>query len=146
IPGLNCGFAIIPNDSLRRKYEVDANRMLPDCNALGYVATQAAYQNGESWRQELIKYLRHNRDVVFEYVNNRIPFLSMDHVEASYLAWIKTAELKVPNVAEFFEQAGVGLSDGKYFMGEGFVRLNFGCSRQTLVEGLERIKRAVENI
>jgi len=143
-PGLNCGLAIIPNNKLRKKYALDANRMLPDCNVLGYVAAQAAYQDAEPWRRELIKYLRRNRDIVFDYVNHRIPLLSMDHVEATYLAWVKTSELKVPHAAEFFEQAGVGLSDGKYFMGEGFVRLNFGCSRQTLVEALERMKRAVE--
>ena len=59
---------------------------------------------------------------------------------------INTSALNPPAPARFFEQAGVGLSDGKDFQGPGYVRLNFGCPRQTLLEGLERIKSAVANV
>jgi cystathionine beta-lyase len=39
-------------------------------------------------------------------------------------------------------QRGVYLTDGAAFGARGFVRLNFCCSRETLEEGLERIKGA----
>ncbi|CAN0353470.1 unnamed protein product, partial [Discosporangium mesarthrocarpum] len=42
-----------------------------------------------------------------------------------------------------FEKYGVGLTDGKTFLGEGFVRLNFACPRAMLEEGLLRIEHAV---
>jgi cystathionine beta-lyase len=67
----------------------------------------------------------------------------MDNVEATYLAWIDARKLDVPNPALFFERAGVGLSDGRHFQGEGYVRLNFGCPRETLLKALDRMKRAV---
>jgi cystathionine beta-lyase len=70
----------------------------------------------------------------------------MDHVQATYLAWIDTRALHLPHPGRFFEQAGVGLSDGKHFEGKGFVRLNFGCPQATLLAGLERMKRAVVNL
>jgi cystathionine beta-lyase len=43
------------------------------------------------------------------------------------------------------ERAKVALNDGKTFGagGEGFVRLNFGCPRALLSEGLERMRKAL---
>lgn len=42
-----------------------------------------------------------------------------------------------------FERAGVGLTDGKSFLGEGYVRINFACPREMLMEGLRRMEQAV---
>lgn len=42
-----------------------------------------------------------------------------------------------------FERAGVGLTDGKTFLGEGYVRINFACPRAMLMEGLRRMEKAV---
>lgn len=42
-----------------------------------------------------------------------------------------------------FEKAGVGFTDGKTFLGDGFVRINFACPRSTLMEGLRRMEQAV---
>lgn len=42
-----------------------------------------------------------------------------------------------------FERAGVGLTDGKSFLGEGYVRINFACPRDMLMEGLRRMEQAV---
>jgi cysteine-S-conjugate beta-lyase len=143
VPGLNCAFAIIPDDSLRRRFNKAREGIVPHPNALGYAACLAAYRDCEAWRTALIDTLRGNRDLVYRFVNDDVPGLSMDDVQATYLAWINTTELNLPHSAHFFEQAGVGLSDGKDFQGAGYVRLNFGCPRQTLLEGLGRIKSAV---
>ena len=143
LPGLNCAFAIIPNEHLRRTFIKNRKGIIPNTNALGYVACLAAYRDCEDWIAALIDYLRGNRDIVREFINERIPRLSMDNVEATYLAWIDARELGVPDPALFFERAGVGLSDGRDFGAEGYVRLNFGCPRETLLEALDRMKRAV---
>ena len=55
-------------------------------------------------------------------------------------------ELGVDNPAVFFEQHGVGLSDGKDFGAPGFVRLNFGCSRALPKQGLARMQSAVATL
>ena len=67
----------------------------------------------------------------------------MSRVEATYLAWLDTRTLAANNNESFFENAGVKLSGGHTFHGPGFMRLNFGCPRAILLEGLERIERAV---
>jgi len=145
LPGLNCAFAIIPDERLRRTFVKNRMEIIPNTNALGYAACLAAYRDCEDWRAELIDYLRGNRDIVQEFINEEIPRLSMDNVQATYLAWIDARELGVPDPAILFERAGVGLSDGRHFQAEGYVRLNFGCPRETLLEALDRMKRAVAN-
>jgi cystathionine beta-lyase len=142
IPGLNCAFAIIPNESLRRSFIRNREEIVPDTNALGYTACLAAYRDCEEWRTALIDYLRGNRDVVYRFINEEIPRLSMDNVEATYLAWIDARRSGMPDPALFLERAGVGLSDGKHFQGKGYVRLNFACPRSILLEALDRMKRA----
>lgn len=146
IPGLNCAFAIIPNVELRKPFKKAREGIVPGTNALGYAACLAAYRDGEPWRAALIEVLRRNRDIVYRTVNEEIPGLSMDQVQATYLAWIDTTELGLSEPAKFFEQAGVGLSDGADFLGPGYVRLNFGCPEKTLREGLDCMKRAVAQL
>ncbi|MFM8232329.1 MAG: aspartate aminotransferase, partial [Chthoniobacterales bacterium] len=52
--------------------------------------------------------------------------------------------LGIPKVCKFFEEHGVGLSDGVPFGVEpGFLRLNFGCPRAQLDEALDRMARAL---
>ncbi len=144
LAGLNCGFAVIPNQSIRKRLVHITRGIAPPCiNALGFAACQAAYGECEQWRISLLKYLGENKNIVYDFVNNQIPLLSMADVEATYLAWIDARKLNVPDAVSFFEQAGVGLSDGREFGAEGFVRLNFGCPRKILLQGLERMRSAV---
>lgn len=143
IPGLGCAMAIIPNGPLRRRFADAKAGLVPHVNALGYEAALAAYRHGEPWRRALLKYLRANREVLLTEIN-RIPGLSMAALEATYLAWIDARDLGVDDPARFFEQAGVGLSDGADFDGPGFVRLNFGCTRATLEQAVARMARAVQ--
>ena len=66
-------------------------------------------------------------------------------VEATYLAWLNVAALRLADPVAHFEAYGVGLSDGVFFGAERgkHVRLNFGCPRATLAEALVRMKAAL---
>ncbi|MGC9325150.1 MAG: MalY/PatB family protein [Desulfomonilia bacterium] len=141
IPGLGCSFAVIPDAGLRKKFIRAKAGIVPDVNVLGYSGALAAYGRSSQWREELLEYLRANRDLVETYVG-LMDTLNMSHVEATYLAWIDARDLCSDPVS-FFEDGGVGLSDGKYFGAEGFLRLNFGCPRPLLIEALERMNRAL---
>jgi cystathionine beta-lyase len=142
--GLNCGFAVIPNDDLRQHFRSVASGMVPQPNGLGYAACRAAFEEGEAWRRALIDYLRGNRDLLESFLAERLPMFSMAHVEATYLAWIDTRSLGRRNDVSFFEKAGIQLSDGTAFGGQGFMRLNFGCPRERLRAALDRILQAVQ--
>ncbi|AJE03226.1 MalY/PatB family protein [Geobacter pickeringii] len=142
IPGLGCSFAVIGDPTLRRDFRTAMGRIVPHVNTLGYTAALAAYRDGEEWRQELVAYLRGNRDLVTAEIST-MPGLSLTPAEATYLAWIDARATGIPEPARFFEEAGVGLSDGADFGAPGFVRLNFGCSRPLLVEALGRMRKAL---
>ena len=145
LPGLSCSFAIIPDPLLRSRFLAAKEGIVPYVNTLGYEATLAAYQAGEPWRMALLSRLRTNRDLL-EGTIAALSGLSMRPVEATYLAWIDARPLGLDDPVRFFEQAGVGLSDGREFDGEGFVRLNFGCPMALLQKGLSRITRAIESL
>lgn len=143
IAGLGCGFAVIPSPELRHRFLRVTEGIVPYVNALGYTAALAAYRDSRDWQARLIDYLRGNLALVEESVR-RMPGLAMHHPEATYLAWIDCRNLGVKKPAAFFEDAGVGLSDGSSFSGEGFVRLNFGCPRPLLRQALERMASALK--
>ena len=143
IPGLGCSFAVISDKPLRRQFWRAMKGIVPHINALGYTAALAAYRDSRDWHLAMLDYLRVNRDSVERFIE-AMPGLSMHHVEATYLAWIDTRETGMKNPVKIFEKAGVGLSDGKPFGAEGFVRLNFGCPRPVLEEALQRMRKIME--
>ena len=142
IPALYCAFAIIPDANLRQRFNRAMRGIVPTPNVLGLIAAEAAYRDGNEWRQALPAYLRTNRDLTYEAIQ-RMPGLRTTCPEATYLAWIDCHEAGLKEPAAFFEAAGVGLSDGSPFGMPGFVRLNFGCPRATLETALERMATAL---
>lgn len=143
LPGLGVACAVIPDPELRRRFRRAMSGIVPGVNVLGYAAALAAYKDGSPWHSALLSYLRGNRDLVEAAIHD-IPGLEMNHVEATYLAWIDTRSAGLEDPVGFFEEAGVGLACGSHFGGPGYVRLGFGASRSVLMEALDRIKRSLE--
>jgi cystathionine beta-lyase len=146
IPGLGCSFAVVPDAALRTSFARATQGIVPDVNVLGLVAGEAAMRHGEPWRQQLLTYLRGNRDLIEQTVaRGALPGVTMTHVEATYLAWLDISALQLKGAHAFFERHGLGFSDGAPFGAapDTFVRLNFGCTRATLTEALARMQRAL---
>lgn len=142
IPGLGCAFAVIPDAALRRRFRRVLDGIVPHVNILGYAASVAAYRDCGDWHRELIAYLAGNRDRL-ETAVNALPGIKMTHVEATYLAWLDVRALGLADPQAHFEAHGLGLSDGRDFAGSGWLRLNFGCSRQLLELAVQRLQHAV---
>ena len=142
IAGLGFGFAIIPNSDLREQFKALSRKRMPDVNVLAQTATEAAFTQGENWRLQQIQYLITNRNYLMDEIN-AIDGLKMYPLEASYLAWIDVSALNLEDPETFFEKAGVGISAGKYFGDNNFIRLNFACRKSLLEEAVLRIKKAM---
>ncbi len=144
IAGLGFAFAVIPDDSLRRRFCATRGHTLSEINALAFYAAEAAYRHGEPWRQELLAYLAGNRDALVAFIREQCPGLTITAPEATYLAWIDARQLGVENPATHFEQkAGLFLSDGAFFGWPGWIRFNYGCPREKMLAGLEKIRTAL---
>jgi cystathionine beta-lyase len=145
IAGFGCSFAVIPNPQLRMKFRKAMRGIIPDPPAMGFLLADAAYRHGEGWRLNLIDYLAGNRELAMAELG-RMDGLVPYSPEATYLLWIDAKKLPVDNPHQFFEENGVGLSDGADFDAPGFLRLNLGCSRKLLIEALARMSEACKKL
>jgi len=147
LPGLKCAVAIVPNATLRERLTTAMGDLMSKPNILGHTAAVAAYREGDEWLEALLRYLAANRDALVEYVRTKLPGVTVAPAEGTYLAWLDCrGALPGGDPYTFFlERARVAFNDGKLFGpgGDGFVRLNFGCPRSLLTEGLERMRRAL---
>ncbi len=144
IAGLGYAFAVIRDDSLRRKFNAARGHTLPEINCLAYYAAEAAYRYGEPWRQDLLLYLANNRDTVTDFIRTRLPGCSIPDIEATYLAWIDCRSLGHDNPAAFIEKkSGLYLSDGAFFGAPGHIRFNYGCPHSRVLDGLEKLTNAL---
>lgn len=143
VPGLGASFAIIQNPALRKQVETAMAGIVPHVNILGMVAAEAAYAECDDWLQALRAYLTANRDFAVRYIEAHMPGVVTTNPEATYLLWLdlRAAGLGEKPADRLLKDAKLAVNDGAWFGegGEGFIRMNFGCPRRTLVEGLERI-------
>ncbi len=142
LPGLGCAFAVIAAPELRRRFRRAMAGIVPSVNLMGYAAAEAAYRHGWQWHAALLDVLRANRDRVHAAVK-AMPGLTTWPVEATYLTWIDARPSGIERPAAFFEDRGVGLSDGAEFGLPGFMRLNFGCTPGLLENALARMAAAL---
>ena len=148
LPGLKCAVAVIPNAGLRERFVAAAADLVPKINVLGCTAAVAAYREGDAWLEALLAYLKDNRDFLVRQVKATLPGVTMAVPEATYLAWLDcrgAARAGADPYTFFLTQAKVALNDGVTFGpgGAGFVRLNYGCPRSLLAQGLQRMAAAL---
>lgn len=147
VPGLGTSIAIIP-DAMRRARFVRATAgIVAEVTSLGFTACEAAYRDCEPWRQELLAYLRGNRDYLLKTIASDLPGIRVEApVEATYLLWMNVSALGLADPIAHFEKHGVGLSEGAFFGAPkgSHIRMNFGCTRATLVEAMRRMKAALK--
>lgn len=142
LPGLSCAFAVIPDRQIRSRLKKEMAGIITEINAFGLVGCKAAYRYGEPWRQQLIRYLRGNRNYLYEACASLSPRLKLFPVQATYLAWFDVREWEVDSPVEYLEKRGLGLTDGAPFGSPGFLRLNFGCPRATLEKAVAILQQA----
>jgi len=142
IAGLKTAFAVIQEPTLRRRFEAGRMGMVDSVNALGLEATRAAYGESGDWLAQMRAYLQANRDWLIDAVPRCLPGVTMHVPQGTYLAWLDCTALGLGDPQNFFlENAKVALSAGPEFgpqFGQ-FVRLNFGCPRALLEEGMARL-------
>jgi cystathionine beta-lyase len=120
-------------------------------NMLAQTALEAAYRNGAPWLDQLVAYLEGNRDFLEKFLRERLPKARLKRPEGTFVFWLdfrgyglEGRELQRVLV----EDARVALNPGAGFGRDcgGFARINIGCPRAMLEEGLSRIERAFKGL
>lgn len=152
IAGIVASYAVVPNNELRERFYgwMEGNE-LNQPNIFATIATIAAFDNGEQWRQEMIEYIEGNIEFVEQFCCQYIPQIKPIRPQASYLVWLDCRGLNLNHeqIIELFTQkAKLALNDGAMFGSEGscFMRLNVGTTRAVLTTALEQLKSAVEQL
>ncbi len=150
IAGIVSSYAIVPNDEIRAKFYswLTANE-LNEPTIFSPIATIAAFQHGEEWRQAMLHYVEENILFVEDYCKKHMPQLKPLRPEASFLVWLDCRQLGIDHkqlVDLFVNKAHLALNDGEMFGqgGEGFMRMNVGTPRSVLQQALEQLRQALQ--
>lgn len=149
IAGIVSSYAIVPDDTIRRRYFgwLKANE-LDEAPLFSPIATIAAYRRGEPWRQAMLRYIEANADYVIDYCARHLPSIRPWRPQASFLIWMDCRDLGLSHdqLTELFvRKARLALNDGEMFGpgGEGFMRLNIASPRSVISRAMERLRAAV---
>ena len=152
LAGLQSSFLVISNPYYYEVMDKAFSRLdIKRNNAFSLVATEAAYNYGEDWLYELIKYIEDNVDFAIDYIKNHIPQLKVKKPEGTYLLWVDFSNLNVDKKDlknALINKGRIALSDGSSFGigGDGYYRINLACPRSMVLEGLKRIEFAINSL
>jgi len=148
VAGLSSSVVIIPNKTNFVRFErALSTGHLWMGNIFGTVALEAAYSSGDEWLEQMMDYIWKNYRFLENFISEKLPKVKVMKPEATYLIWLDFSEYGM-NDQELFkftiDKAKVGLNNGGRFGtgGEGWLRLNIGCPRSILEEGLQRLENA----
>lgn len=152
LAGLQTSNIIIPNEKLRKEYKLTLENIgINRLNLFGYIACETAYTHGEAWLNELLDYLKENKEFVKTFIKEKIPKLKVIEPEGTYLLWIdcRALNMDINKLKEFMlKDVGVAFDEGYIFgeAGKGFERMNIACPRSVLEKALIKMEQAIKNI
>lgn len=141
--------SVIVRDAEVRRQMAAHDKLIGCVNPLSLAATQAAYEGGGDWLEQMKAYLDGNFRLVADHFAAKVPGAVCRIPEATYLAWVDLHR-SLPEVDDlpmfFANKAGVLLEGGDgLFVGnaKGFVRLNLAMPRAIVEKGLRRMSEAI---
>lgn len=150
LAGLQTAYSIVPNDEMRAAYQarLNANRIF-NMNWFGPVALETAYNQCESYVDDLCAYLTENKKYTMNYLKEKLPMLKMTELEGTYLAWIdfRGTGMTTEEIEHFIaHKAHIGVDMGTWFGtgGAGFLRFNLACPRCILTKALDQLAEALK--
>lgn len=150
LAGLQTAAVICEDPEMKEKFErIITMNSMQFCNVFGLEAYKAAYTKGEEYLEQLLGYLEGNLRYCREFFKEHLRPLALTELEGTYLLWIDCRGLKMSGdqLDGFMrDRAHIALDSGHWFgpMGEGFMRMNLACPRETLAQALGQLEKAVE--
>ena len=149
LAGLQTAAVMVPNPVIRYRLNRGLNTdEVAEPNVFAVGAAVAAFEKGESWLEELRRYLYDNKQLVREYVKENLPMIKVVPSDATYLLWLDCSEITedAEKLCSFIRQnSGLYLTEGEEYgsCGKQFIRMNTACPRERLKDGLDRLKKSV---
>ena len=151
IPGICSAAVVVPEEGLRQRMNRALNTdEVAEPNAFAIDATVAAFSDeGWEWLCELREYIEANKALVYDFVSKELPGIWAVRQDATYLMWLDVSHYtdESTKLQEFIRrETGLFVSTGEIYGGEGnrFLRLNVACPRSMVEDGLNRLKKGLE--
>ena len=150
LAGLQIANIISADTDIRTKIDKAINiNEVCDVNPFGVEALMAAYNDSEEWLEELKQYLFDNYNYLRAYFAEYLPEFPVSILEGTYLVWVDCSVLNQSSdeiIKNLLEKEKIWVNEGSLYgeAGEGFIRINIACPRQQLIEGLNRLRRALK--
>ncbi len=154
MPGICTSYYYIFNDAIREKlYHFLDMADVAFGNIFAYDCLRACYTDeGEDWLNQMIDYTVGNIKVVEDFMAQHCPKIKPMKTEASFLVFLDCHDMPFATPAElnafFLDKAKIFMNEGSMFGADGrmFMRLNTALPRQELIEALEAIKQAYDQL
>lgn len=149
LAGLEQASMLVPDETVRAKISAEMERAgVRSGNLFALEGTRAAYEHGDAWLDGLMRYLDGNRQHLTELVKRELPQAVLTPLEATYLGWLdlRAYGMNCEGLMARTLKHGVQFTGGTFFgdAGDGFLRINIGCPRRNITEGIWRLKEALE--
>ena len=150
LAGAETGFAIIPDDALRARFDRSAARVGAGVNRFGMVMLKAAFTDSDEWSDAARRYIAGNFALWRDRVS-AIPGLSVMDMPSTYLTWVDfsgTGMERLEVRERLNRGARIAASPGTQFGtgGESFNRFNIAMPRPLLMEAIERMEAAFADL
>lgn len=152
LAGMGISNIIIKNDILREKFQkgLEETAGVPH-SALGYKACEIAYNECESWLDELLEVIDDNQKMMKNFFVANYPKIKCPLIEGTYLQWVDFRDLNMTNeeLENFMiNEAELFLDEGYIFgeNGSGFERFNLAVPKSVLNDALKRLDAALKKI
>lgn len=149
LAGLQIANIISADEEVRKKIDKAINiNEVCDVNPFGVEALMAAYKEGKEWLEELKLYLYGNYNYLKAFFEKYLPEYPVTKLEGTYLVWVDCSVLQqfsAEIVETLLAKEKLWVNEGSLYgeAGEGFIRINIACPRQRLTDGLDRLRRAL---
>ncbi|WP_332648963.1 MalY/PatB family protein [Lysinibacillus sp. 54212] len=149
LAGIQAAVIVAPKDDLRLQLQQNelAHGQI-ELNVFASPAVHAAYTYGDAWLDELLDYLSTNMDYVIRELTS-LQGITIIKPQGTYLLWIDYREtgLEEKEIMDKLLRIGkLALEPGSKYgeAGQGFLRMNVACPFDTVKEGVERFKKALQ--
>lgn len=148
LAGIKNSMIFIKNPVLREKVQaIQAISYQAEINTFGLIATEAAYNEGKAWLDELLPYLKNNIDFTYDFITEHLPKVKIMKPQGTYLIWLDFSAYQLSDdelLERFIQKAGIVVNPGISFGPKGtqHIRLNVACSKALLEKGLDKIAKA----
>lgn len=152
-PGLVGSYCVLPDPEIRERFisRMRNQDFLNSVSLMGMHALMTGYGECMDYADQMCSYIRGNMLELADFVDTELADKGVRFriPESTYLAWIDMGRVRADSsqIQHALVHTGkVGIMPGKTYGQENYLRMNLGCPRKKLREGMARMKRALDSL